>query len=50
VGVIEGFRSSILGLPFTWTPILWSCVVSIAGAWLGLLIFRRVERRVADLI
>jgi lipopolysaccharide transport system permease protein len=50
VGVIDGFRSSILGLPFAWTPILWSCGVSVTGAWLGLSYFRRIERRVADLI
>jgi len=50
VGVIDGFRSSILGLPFAWTPILWSCGVSVTSAWLGLSYFRRIERRVADLI
>jgi len=50
VGVIDGFRSSMLGLPFAWTPILWSCGVSVTSAWLGLSYFRRIERRVADLI
>jgi len=50
VGVIDGFRSSLLGLPFAWTPIAWSCGVSLTGLWLGLSYFRRVERRVADLI
>jgi lipopolysaccharide transport system permease protein len=50
VGVIDGFRSSLLGLPVAWTPIAVACGVSLAGLWLGLSYFRRIERRVADLI
>jgi lipopolysaccharide transport system permease protein len=49
-GVIDGFRSALLGLPFAWTPIAWSAGVGAAAVWAGLMYFRRVERRVADTI
>jgi lipopolysaccharide transport system permease protein len=50
VGVIDGFRSAVLGLPLQWTAIAASAVVSSLLAWIGLSYFRRVERRVADLL
>jgi lipopolysaccharide transport system permease protein len=50
VGAIDGFRSALLGLPFAWAPIAWSAAIAVACVWGGLMYFRRVERRVADLI
>ena len=50
VGVIDGFRASLLGLPFNGVAIASSCAVTIVIGWVGLSYFRRVERRVADLI
>lgn len=50
VGAIDAFRSSLLGLPFNWPAIAVAWVVTIAIGWLGLSYFRRVERRLADLI
>lgn len=50
VGAIDGFRSSLLGLPFNWSAIASAWVVTLVIGWLGLSYFRRVERRVADLI
>jgi lipopolysaccharide transport system permease protein len=49
-GAIDGFRSALLGLPFTWAPLVSAAVMAGALMWGGLLYFRRVERRVADLI
>jgi lipopolysaccharide transport system permease protein len=50
VGAIDGIRASLLGLPFAWTPIAWSSAITAVALWAGLSYFRRVERRVADLI
>ena len=50
VGVIDGFRASLLGLPFNAVAIGSSCVTTMVIGWIGLSYFRRVERRVADLI
>jgi lipopolysaccharide transport system permease protein len=50
VGAIDGFRSSLLGLPFTGPAIACAWIVTVAIAWLGLAYFRRVECRLADLI
>jgi lipopolysaccharide transport system permease protein len=50
VGAIDGFRSSLLGLPFNWAAIACAVFVTLAIGWAGLGYFRSVERRVADLI
>jgi lipopolysaccharide transport system permease protein len=50
VGAIDGFRSSLLGLPFNWPAIACAWIVTSAIACLGLAYFRRVERRLADVI
>jgi lipopolysaccharide transport system permease protein len=50
VGAIDGFRSSLLGLPFNWPAIACAWVVTLATSWAGLTYFRRVERRLADFI
>ena len=50
VGVIDGFRSALLGLPFNWTSIGLSAIVGLVSLWIGFSYFRSVERRVADLL
>jgi lipopolysaccharide transport system permease protein len=50
VGAIDGFRSSLLGLPFNWPATACAWIVTVAIAWLTLAYFRRVERRLADVI
>ncbi len=50
VGVISGFRSSILGSPFHWDCIAISGAVTIAVFLAGVMYFRRVEQRFADII
>lgn len=50
VGVIDGFRASLLGLPFNGAAIACSCATTLVIGWAGLVYFRRVERRVADLL
>jgi lipopolysaccharide transport system permease protein len=49
-GVIDGFRSALLGLPFNWPAIGVSAFIGVTSVGLGFSYFRRVERRVADLI
>jgi lipopolysaccharide transport system permease protein len=50
VGAIEGFRSALLGTPFNLAAMACSAAVTTVLVWAGLLYFRRVERRVADVI
>lgn len=49
-GVVVGFRSALLGSALDWNLIRISLVVSVVLFLLGLLIFRRMERRFADII
>lgn len=48
-GVITGFRSAILGLPWEPIPLTSSIIQAIALVIFGLFYFRRVERRFADI-
>jgi lipopolysaccharide transport system permease protein len=50
VGIIDGFRSALLGLPFNVSAIAASAAISFVSLWVGFSYFRRVERRVADLL
>ena len=50
VGMIAGFRSSLLGEPFTWGPIFVSTASATVLLVVGLFYFRKVERRFADII
>jgi lipopolysaccharide transport system permease protein len=50
VGIIDGFRSALLGLPFNIPAIAASAAISLVSLWVGFSYFRRVERRVADLL
>jgi lipopolysaccharide transport system permease protein len=49
-GAIHGFRAALLGQPMPWAPLGVSAAMALAAVWIGLAYFRRVERRVADLI
>jgi len=50
VGLIEGFRSALLGQPFAWGPIAVSVVSLVCLLVVGLVCFRRVEQRLADIV
>lgn len=50
VGVIEGFRASLLGQPFDWQYILPGMVMAVVIFATGMLYFRRMERVFADVI
>jgi lipopolysaccharide transport system permease protein len=49
-GIVDGFRAAIVGAPFSWDALVSAAIGSAVIAWAGLSYFRRVERRVADLI
>jgi lipopolysaccharide transport system permease protein len=49
-GMIVGFRTSMLGSPMEWGLVALSALSSIALFIAGLFIFRRTERRFADII
>ena len=49
-GVVLGFRYAILGSPSPWPVMGLSLTVSVLLFIAGLLIFRRMERRFADII
>jgi homopolymeric O-antigen transport system permease protein len=49
-GVVIGFRYSLLGSAAQWSIMGLSLAVSLAIFVVGLLIFRRMERRFADII
>ncbi len=48
-GIIDGFRSSILGLPWNFVAIGISGFISLSLLAFGLFYFRRTERRFADI-
>ncbi|MEC9376157.1 MAG: ABC transporter permease [Pseudomonadota bacterium] len=50
VGVIEGFRSCLLGQPIYWDSAITSIVVTILLLFSGAIYFRRMERIVVDVI
>src|SRR5438034_145989 len=49
-GVVLGFRYALLGSPYPWPLMGLSLIVSVVLFIFGLLIFRRMERRFADII
>ena len=49
-GLVDGYRSAILGKPFAWDSLAISIVVATAIFVLGLYYFRRVEAHFADLV
>ena len=50
VGMIDGFRASVLGGPFPTTIIAMSCVTTLVLLVVGVRYFLHVERRFADVI
>ena len=50
VGMISGFRFGLLGEPLEWGCIAVSTAVMLAVLFIGLLYFRRTERRFADIV
>ncbi|MEJ7676476.1 MAG: ABC transporter permease [Segetibacter sp.] len=48
VGVIDGFRWSILGEPFHVQSLMLSVAVTFLFMWLGIWYFRKVEKTFAD--
>lgn len=49
-GVVEGFRSAVLGRPPLWTLVDTSAVVAVTTLVLGLVYFQRVERTFVDVV
>jgi lipopolysaccharide transport system permease protein len=49
-GLITGIRSSLLNLPLFWTDILISGTMSIGLFVIGIVYFKKMERRFADII
>jgi len=50
VGVIEGYRSCLLGEPMYWDSLIWSAMVTVVLLISGAVYFRRMERLVVDVI
>ena len=50
VGLVDGFRSAALGLPFAWSSIGAASVIATLSLIAGISYFRRIERRVVDLV
>jgi lipopolysaccharide transport system permease protein len=50
VGVIEGYRSCLLGYPIAWDSLIWSALVTTVMLVTGAVYFRRMERIVVDVI
>lgn len=50
VGIIEGYRSALLSHPFEWATLLWSAAVTVVAVVGSAYVFRRVEKRFADVI
>jgi lipopolysaccharide transport system permease protein len=49
-GIVEGYRSAILGTPFRWTELEISVLVSGVLLTCGLVYFRKMERWFADVV
>jgi lipopolysaccharide transport system permease protein len=50
VGVIEGFRATILGTDIPWLYIFPGMITCAIGLWLGAMYFKRMERVFVDVI
>lgn len=50
VGIVEGYRSAIFGLPFDIIAILWSIIFSLFILIIGFLVFKRSEKVFADIV
>lgn len=50
VGIVDGFRSILLGRPFNWTALGFSTIITIILLIYSAYMFRRVEKGFADVI
>ena len=50
VGVIEGYRSCLLGSPIYWDSLIYSACITIVLLLTGAVYFRRMERIIVDVI
>ncbi|WP_144005023.1 ABC transporter permease [Solidesulfovibrio fructosivorans] len=51
VGVVDGFRWAMLSTPaFPTQAVLFSCLWTVAMLWVGVLVFRRMERTFVDVM
>jgi lipopolysaccharide transport system permease protein len=50
VGVVEGFRSSLLGDPFMWDSLMATAIITPILLITGMVYFRRMERIIVDVI
>jgi len=48
-GIIEGFRAAVTGSPVDWPALALALVMTLLTLALGLAVFRRIERRFADI-
>lgn len=49
-GIIEGFKSALFGVPFNWTSLAISAVLTLLSLVYATFSFSRVERRFADIV
>jgi len=49
-GIVDAYRSAILGRPFDWNTLGISLAVSVGMLLFGLIVFRKTERYFADVI
>ncbi|HPF90940.1 MAG TPA: ABC transporter permease [Flavobacteriales bacterium] len=49
-GIIEGFRSALLGTPMDWSLLAYPAMMAVVILVLGLVIFQRIQRSFADVI
>ena len=49
-GMVLGFRHCLLGSPVSWNVVMTSLLVCVLLFFSGLMVFRRIERRFADII
>ena len=49
-GIIEGYRSSLFGLPFKWTSLVTSAAITLILLIYSSYVFRRMEKSFADIV
>jgi lipopolysaccharide transport system permease protein len=49
-GLIQGFRSALLGRPFDWMSLLMSGLIAVIALGIGTIYFRSTERDFADVV
>ncbi len=49
-GIVDAYRSALFGKPFAWGHLGISLAVAAVGFFGGLMYFRRIEKRFADIV